>query len=308
MTRRLSAFALLLCLLACSLTACQTPGGRNPAAFTDDTGREFTVSSPAKVAVCSGSLAGIWQLAGGSLAAVTEDAFDEPDLLLDGAVNLGSVKEPNLETLLDCEPDFAILSANISGHFSVGETLAAANIPYALFEVETFEDYLRVLELFTRITGRTDLYEKNGASLQAEVNSIVSAAEGKPAPRVLLIRAYSTGAKAKGSDSMVGAMLRDLGCINIADGGESLLTDLSLERILEEDPDFIFLTTMGSAQKAAEAFEESFTSHPAWQTLTAVKEGRFYLLEKELFHLKPNARWPESYRILYSYLYGKETF
>ena len=187
-------------------------------------------------------------------------------------------------------------------------------IESAMFEVETFTDYLRVLEQFTRITGRADLYEHNGAALQSEVDRIISVSQESIAesqwengPRVLLVRAYSTGVKAKGSDTMVGAMLRDLGCINIADDSESILTELSMEKIIEEDPDFIFLTTMGSSTEAAiAAFAESFMDNPAWQTLSAVQNGRFIVLEKELFHLKPNARWPESYRILCRYLYGKE--
>lgn len=300
--RRFLCLVLAVCLLALSGCAAQTPP---PDAAADDTGRAYAVASPERVAVCSGSLAGIWQLAGGSLAAVTEDAFDEPGLDLVDAADLGSVKEPSLEALLECEPDFVILSANISGHHALSETLTAANIPHALFEVETFDDYLRVLRAFTEITGRSDLYEQNGTALREKIDAVIQKAEGKPAPRVLLIRAYSTGAKAKGSDTMVGAMLRDLGCINIADEGSGLLTELSLERIMEEDPDFIFLTTMGTEEKALAAFAESFTAHPAWASLTAVQEGRFIPLEKSLFHLKPNARWAESYEILYSYLYGE---
>ena len=302
MMRRFLCLMLAVCLLALSGCAAQTPP---PDAAADDTGRAYAVASPERVAVCSGSLAGIWQLAGGSLAAVTEDAFDEPNLDLANAADLGSVKEPSLEALLECEPDFVILSANISGHFALSETLTAANIPHALFEVETFEDYLRVLRAFTDITGRSDLYEQNGTALREKIDAVIKNTEDKPAPRVLLIRAYSTGAKAKGSDTMVGAMLRDLGCINIADEGSGLLTELSLERIMEEDPDFIFLTTMGAEEKALAAFAESFTAHPAWASLTAVREGRFFPLEKSLFHLKPNARWAESYEILYSYLYGE---
>ena len=34
--------------------------------------------------------------------------------------------------------------------------------------------------------------------------------------------------------------------------------------------------------------------NPAWSELTAVKEGRVYLLEKELYALKPNDRWAEA--------------
>ena len=301
-------------LLLCFLTGCSVSAPTDEHWLTDDTGRDYGASSPARVAVCSGSLAEIWQLAGGELAAVTEDAFDQPELNLEGVTNLGSVKEPNLETLISVEPDIVILSSNIKGHYNIRETLDAMRIESAMFEVETFTDYLRVLEQFTRITGRADLYEHNGAALQSEVDRIISVSQESIAesqwengPRVLLVRAYSTGVKAKGSDTMVGAMLRDLGCINIADDSESILTELSMEKIIEEDPDFIFLTTMGSSTEAAiAAFAESFMDNPAWQTLSAVQNGRFIVLEKELFHLKPNARWPESYRILCRYLYGKE--
>lgn len=105
---------------------------------------------------------------------------------------------------------------------------------------------------------------------------------------------------------MTGAMLKDLGCVNLADENPSVLEELSLEFILEEDPDFIFVTTMGSSDEAAlEAFASSFSSNPAWASLRAVKDGRFIVLPKDLFHLKPNARWPESYEMLAELLYGQ---
>ena len=53
---------------------------------------------------------------------------------------------------------------------------------------------------------------------------------------------------------------------------------------------------------ARQMLEQTLLSNPAWQSLTAVKEGRFHVLEHELYNLKPNARWAESYRILYETL------
>ena len=35
------------------------------------------------------------------------------------------------------------------------------------------------------------------------------------------------------------------------------------------------------------------------------KNGRYFLLEKELYNLKPNARWGEAYQKLADILYGK---
>ena len=67
------------------------------------------------------------------------------------------------------------------------------------------------------------------------------------------------------------------------------------------------LDLLGPSTKAAlQALAEGIESNPAWAGLTAVKEGRYILLPKELFHNKPNHRWGESYEILADYLYAEE--
>ena len=93
--------------------------------------------------------------------------------------------------------------------------------------------------------------------------------------------------------------------MNLADGDGALLESLTLERILMDDPDYIFITTMGeSYEQAMEALRESLTGNPAWASLTAVKEGRVIELPKALFQYKPNARWAQAYDLLWSLLYA----
>ena len=66
--------------------------------FTDALGREVRVTSYEKTAVLSGSLAEIWQLAGGELYGVTSDAFDRPTLTLSEDVkNYGG--EPKISSV-----------------------------------------------------------------------------------------------------------------------------------------------------------------------------------------------------------------
>lgn len=48
---------------------------------------------------------------------------------------------------------------------------------------------------------------------------------------------------------MTGAMLKDLGAINIADADDSLLENLSMENIIADDPEDIFVVTMGPASR-----------------------------------------------------------
>lgn len=94
-------------------------------------------------------------------------------------------------------------------------------------------------------------------------------------------------------------MLKELGCINIADSDASLLENVSVEHILQEDPDFIFFVEVGDDTDAIKKHVDQFINdNPVWQELTAVKEGRVYNLDKTLYNLKPNDRWGEAYEKL----------
>lgn len=301
---------LILCIISAvlALSACgQAKDSKEEAAyaFTDSLGREVSVASYEKTTVASGSLAEIWQLAGGELFGVTSDAFSGHDLGLSDEVKVyGDVKNPSVEGMIADGADFVILSETISGHVKLEETLENAGITAAYFDVESFGDYLSMLKVCTDITGHSELYEQNGEAVKKEVEAAIKKSEEHTPPNILLLRAYSTGIKAKGSDNMTGQMLADLGCVNIADSDTSLLEELSLESIILADPDHVFITTMGEDEEAAIAqYETTLASNPAWQELSAVKNDRVHILPKDLYHYKPNARWGEAYENLEGILY-----
>ena len=86
--------------------------------------------------------------------------------------------------------------------------------------------------------------------------------------------------------------------------------EASFEFVVEKDPDYIFVTTMGDEQKALDYLNGLIGENPAWSELSAVKEDRYVVLPKDLFHYKPNNRWGESYqylgKILYPQLFHEE--
>lgn len=260
-----------------------------------------------KVAVLGGSYAEIWSLAGGEPDVVTDDACDEGRAIAVSAtaVSAGSLKNPNLEILLASDVGTAMLSADIEGQLAIRTQLEDMGIKTVYHSVETFEDYLKVLEFFTELTGRRDCYEEYGASV-AQTVAEQTARQDDSHPTILFLRAYGSGIRAKGSDSMTGAMLKELGCINIADREERLINDLSMEVILETDPDYIFLTVMGDEEVGLETAKSLLTGNQAWNDLTAIQEDRYYILPQNLFHNKPNHRWGESYRILADILYPEQ--
>ena len=288
---------LLLCTL---LTAC-APAQQAAEGFTfsDDLGRTVTVDSPQRVACLLGSFAEIWTLAGGEVIAAPDDAWVDYELpMAEDAVDLGSTKELSLESLFAADPDLVLASVNTEQNLAWREILEGAEIPVAYFEVSDFEGYLRLLKTCTDLTGRPDRYEEYGLSVQKQIQEAVEKAENRGTkPKVLYLRISSSAVRAKNSKGTVlGQMLQALDCENLADADGSLLEQISMEHILLEDPDFIFFVQQGDDTAAAEERLAQFLAdNPAWGSLTAVQEGRVFHLDKQLYNLKPNARWGEAY-------------
>lgn len=273
--------------------------------FTDALGREVTVDEPERVAALIGSFADVWYQAGGTVCASAEDAWDDFEFTMpEDAINLGMTKEPSLEKLLEAQPDFIIASAKTRANMEMLDTLNATGIPTAYFEINVFDDYLEMLKLCTEITGRDDLYEENGLKVQEQIEAVLKKSEErvteKGAPKVLVLVASASSIRAKNSETgVLGVMLSDLGCVNIADSDTNLLENLNVEHILKEDPDYIFTVQSGGDTEGTEkALNELFGENSAWSKLTAVKEDRVYHMDKRLYNIKPNARWGEAYENL----------
>lgn len=276
---------------------------------TDDLGRTVSGSErPLKAAALTASFAQTWLLAGGELTAAPKDAWEDLELDLDESVtDLGKYNEISQEMLFISEPDIVIASAKTNNHMELMSSLEKAGIPVLYFEVNAFEDYLKMLKVCTELTGRNDLYEKNGSEVETRVNEVIEEAQKSGiSPKVLLLRTTGMGVKAKGSDGAVaGLILRDLGCVNIADGSD-LLEELSLEKIITEDPEYIFILQQGNDQAESEqAIKENLSGNPAWNSITAVKEDKVFWLNRYLYQFKPNNRWGEAYEGLEKILFGE---
>ena len=307
MRKKILIFVLLLALLlpGCGDKNVPADSTAEPVVFTDDLGSEVTVAQPRRVAALLGSFAQVWQLAGGQVIATADDAWDDLELELpEETVNLGNTKGLSLELLLAAQPDFILASTNTRQNVEWKDTLESIGVPVAYFDVEDFDDYLRLLSVCTDITGRKDLYGENGLAVQEQIDRVIARSEvrlnGEEGPSVLSMVASASAVYAKNSQgNVLGAMLKRLGCVNIADSDAMLLEDLSIEHILLSDPEYIFFVQRGDDEAGMRAYVQQFLmDHPAWSKLTAVQEGRVYFMEKNLFNLKPNHRWGEAYEIL----------
>jgi len=275
--------------------------------FTDDLGREVTVSNPQRVVACMGSFAGAWQLAGGTLVGASDDAFSHYGVDSSAVSGVGKSTALNLESILDLDPDFVIMTGISDGKHATGvsqedleSSLDEAGVPVAFFKVTTFSDYERMMGIFCQITGRDDLYQQNVADVRSQIDTdIQTYSVADKAPTVLVVSAYSKGLVVQNSTGMAGAIVRDLGAVNTADENPSLLSDFSTEAVVEADPDYILVLAASDDEATAQQYyEDAVGSDSAWADLTAMKEGRVTMLDAAHFLYKPLDKWAESYEIV----------
>ena len=61
------------------------------------------------------------------------------------------MKKPDIEKILSVNPDFVIASSATDSQIELYETLEKAGITVAYFDVSSFEDYLDMLNILTKI-------------------------------------------------------------------------------------------------------------------------------------------------------------
>lgn len=283
--------------------AAQTENTRDTS-ITDSLGNTVTLPENARVVSLYGSFAECWMLSGGSLVGVTQDVLDDRSFSLSDDVEaVGTVEAPSLEKIVALNPDYVILTASLSSHLDLASSLDNMGISYGYFTIDTFDDYDQVMTQFCRVNDRADLYQQNVADIRSHIEAIKSQIPADSTPSVLLLRAYSSGVKAKGTDTIAGAILSEFHCNNVVDNHPSLLEDLSVEEVITEDPDYIFVLTMGDESKALAFMENNMLSNPAWSQLKAVRNEHYVVLPKNLFHYKPNNKWDQSYEYIAHILY-----
>ena len=303
MKRILTLILSLLTLLSLASCAPLTNAPGDAHVFFDALGNTVHLSPKDKVAACHASFADAWLLAGGELVGATADAADEHGLDIGDAEIVGTAKTVYTENIVASGATVAFLSADLTAHLTLQNSLESLGIRPIYFRIDTFEDYALVMSHFCTVTGRDDLYEKHVTEVGARIEAIRARIPAGESRTVLLMRAYSSGIKAKSDDNLAGRILSLYGMANIADAHPSLLEDMSLEHIITEDPDFIFVLTMGNEESALLYLQENIENNPAFAGLSAVKNGAYHILPKELFHHKPNERWDESYEYLAKILY-----
>ena len=278
---------------------------QNFATVTDDAGRQVTLpNKPSRIVVTSAGFLEPMHAVGCTIVGRPDSKNQMPSWARDIA-SVGQVYQIDTERLIACQPDLVVVNAGMNE--KILPLLDENKIPALVVELKTFDDVKRGLKLFATLSGDVEAGEKIVRDMDAEVQSIVERVPKKNL-RVAILHSTSQGVTVQLDGSIAGSIAKIFGWTNVADGMTPLeknpdAAPYSLEALAQQNPDVIFVTSMGDADKIKANMLEAVKSNDAWQTIAAVKNNRLYFLPQDLFLLSPGLRYPEAVRKMAELIY-----
>ncbi|NKM29000.1 ABC transporter substrate-binding protein [Rhizobium laguerreae] len=194
----------------------------------------------------------------------------EPDFLLgltSGIKQIGQRAKPNLELLSEAKPDLIIAIRR----YTVGNAAQLQNIaPYVAYNMELLEESYSETAALSMLLGKTERGEQLNADFRKHLAEYAGKAPKDVNPRFLIMWGGATPF-AFHTENTSASIVAAIGGDNIpgpkSPGGEFGI-DLSLETMLEKDPEVIFIYDSGP--------DRPHESNPVWSQLSAVKNNRVF--------------------------------
>ena len=294
----------VLALAGCGKTTSSSSATTKELTFN---GQTYTVpKDPQKIAVLSNSvLSMLYAVDGKAISRVNTTDSLPPEI--EALPALGQTANINMEQLLGLNPDLVLGLEN--QHKKYEAQLQSSKIPTVLINYDGIKDNAPLLTFLGELTNHQDKAKTVIATYENNIAKVKDAVKGQQPARVAVLRATGKGVTAETDASITASMVKELGMTNVVTSHlDKTTTDktvpYSLETLAADDPDIIFVVTMGKEEEITKAMKKAMTDNPAWANLKAVQNNRVVYLPSKLFLLNPGLQTPEAMARLVKEAYG----
>ena len=294
-----------LLLSACGAPAAEQSSQGSYATITDDNGRTVSFDKkPERIVVTSASFLEPLYAVGGEVVGRPDSKSKIPEAAK-SVTNIGRVYQIDAEKVLALTPDLVILNRGMNE--KLVETLAANHIKTLVIEMKSYEDVKREIGTFATLTGETAKGDELIRKMDADIEAVRTSIPQKK-KRVAIIHSTGQGLSVQLDGSIAGNIANILGWENTAAGMPALdknpdAAPYSMETLVAQNPDIIFVTSMGEEAEIRASMEAMFAESPAWQSVSAVRDGRVYYLPQEMFLFSPGIEYPAAVKYMARLVY-----
>ena len=307
--RKLLLGSIALVMIVLALAGCGKTTSSSSATTKELTynGQTYTVpKDPQKIAVLSNSvLSMLYAVDGKAISRVSTTDALPPEI--EALPVLGQTANINMEQLLGLNPDLVLGLEN--QHKKYESQLQSSKIPTVLINYDGIKDNVPLIKFLGALTNHEDKATTLANTYESNVNKVKDSVKAQQPARVAVLRATGKGVTAETDAAITASMVKDLGMTNVVTSHlDKTTTDktvpYSLETLAADDPDIIFVVTMGKEEEITKAMKKAMTDNPAWANLKAVQNNRVVYLPSKLFLLNPGLQTPEAMARLVKETYG----
>lgn len=215
-----------------------------------------------------------------------------------GASEIGRPMEPDVEKVTALTPDLFI-SVN-SLQEANEKKLTDQGIKSMFVQTDSYEHVLETMTMLGKTVGKEAEAKAFVDETRAKAEEIIKAAEGKESPKVLFLFGSPKSIMVGTKESFTGSLMEALKIHNIATDLNLTGTyvPLNLENVVAAKPDIILRLTHANPQESQKMLDKEFSENAIWKNMDAVKNGKVYDLDINVFSVSGNIKLVEAMEAL----------
>lgn len=242
---------------------------------TDYMGRDVVLSSPAQriVAMAPHIVENVFSAGAGDLLIGVVDYSNYPEEAKT-ITNVGAIQGSSIEAIIALNPDLVIGWA--SGHSSNRyKKLEALGIPVYLDEPKKLKDVAKSISDIGILTGRHKAAEEAANEYLFNLHRLQKAYKDRSTVGVLY-QVWNSPLQTINKDSIISDVIHVCGGRNIFADAAVIAPKISIESVLDRNPDAIVASGMGEERP------DWLDQWLAWPTINAVKQKNLFFIHPDL--------------------------
>jgi len=242
---------------------------------TDYLGRNLLFDKPVErvIALAPHIVENVYSAGGGETLVGAVDYSDYPASAKD-LVRVGAISSFSLEAIVSLKPDLVMVWHSGRGA-NVMEKLEEIGIPTYASDPHSLMDVARSIRDYGTLTGNEEIAEESANTYELKYRSLAALYQESEAVSVLY-EVWNQPLQTLNNKHIISDVIRLCGGVNLFGDEPSLAPVISVESVLQRNPDVIIASGMG--EEKPEWLDDWY----AWPQLKAVKTKNLYFISPDL--------------------------
>lgn len=210
----------------------------------------------------------------------------------EGLPTIGNAMEPDMEIVKSLTPTDVLSVSTLQ--YDLQDKFEQLNIPVNFLNFQSVDAMMAEITTLGERYDRTAQAEDLVAGLQKNIEAVQSVAANKEGPRVLILLGIPGSYLVATENSYAGDLVKRAGGVNVMEGQEAEYLSSNTEYLHNSNPDIILRLSHGMPDEVVKMFDEEFKTNDIWKHFEAVKNGKVYDLEEELFGTTASLQVPQA--------------